>query len=60
MKGGEKMLSVKEKGLEELQDFKNRLARTYGMDKISKKDFEKADKKVNELIEIVKKIDEKE
>lgn len=54
------MLSLKEQGIKELQAFKNRLARSYGMDNISKKDFDEANEKTVELIELIGKIDEKE
>ena len=54
------MLSVKEQGIRELQAFKNRLARSYGMGKISKKDFDILNSKVVELTEAVGGINEEE
>ncbi|MFW5891002.1 MAG: hypothetical protein ACOCUI_02185 [bacterium] len=54
------MKPVKEKGLEELQSFKKRLARSYGLNRIKKGDFEKMNDKVIELIEYVKNLDEEE
>jgi len=54
------MLSVKEKGKEELESFKNRVARSYGMGKIEKGDFDCLSEKVEELIEYVKGIEEEE
>ena len=55
-----KMLSIKERGIEELENFKNRIARSYGMGKIDKKNFERLNDKVIELIEDAKGIGEKE
>lgn len=54
------MKPVKEQGLKELQAFKNRLARSYGMGKISKKDFDTANNKVVDLINFVNKMEEEE
>jgi len=52
------MRGVKDKGLEELKDFKNRLTRSHGLERINKQDFQRLYEKINDLIEDVEGIDE--
>lgn len=52
--------SIKDKGLDELKLFKNRVYKTRGMERISEKDFQKIVDKTDELIDVIKNIDEED
>lgn len=58
--GGEEVKPVKDKGLEELMNFKSRLAKSYGMRRIVQDDFDRIHGKIIDLIEEVKELEEKE
>jgi len=54
------MRTVKDKGKEELENFFNRLTRSYGKNNISTEDFNDLHDLAKELIEKVEKIEEEE
>jgi len=54
------MLGIKERGIDELKNFKNRIARSYGMGRICTEDFERLNEKISKLIEDAESVEEKE
>lgn len=54
------MKELSTKGVEELEKFKNRVARLYGMNRISLEDFTRVHDKVTDLIDDCKNIREEE
>ena len=52
------MRGIKDKGMEELNSFQNRLFRQKGLQRIDNDDFERINKKLNELIELVEEVEE--
>lgn len=54
------MKAIKDKGLEELESFQNRVYRQKGLGRISHQDFLKLSEQVESLIDTVKEIEENE
>lgn len=54
------MKNIKDRGREELLAFKNRVARSYGMGKIEKGDFDELIERVEDLLKVVEELDEQE
>lgn len=54
------MRGIKDKGLEELKGFRNRLTRSHGMERIGRRDFKDLYELTNRLIEKVEEVDEKD